>query len=317
MNRLLFYILPAFMWLSLCGARGQDRIVTVTDDTIRCRILSVTKKVIRYELLDDENAETVMPLTRVAEYRFGSAHTGTKISQATARTVETQRPMPVYARWQAGIRGGGSYLTGSTSQAEKEMEHTLGVPSAQSRRFYRQLKMGYHTGGELYYLFHPLFGAGAKYLFFASQAGGDAMSIRTENYMYTVLYPKDNVYVNYVAPALSMRQWLNKPRTLRLTEEVSAGCAFLRDETRFGAPYYPQLNNLLFNGKTFAGTVGYTFAWHPTNRLSAGVYAELFYAVFKQLEIRNETEVITQRLDKDHYENYSRIDFGLRIQFHW
>jgi len=311
--------------IPLLHAKGQDKIITVQNDTVFCRILSITPTHIQYEQKDDKQ-NTVgkfIPIEQVQEYFTRSELHNTAIGSRIS-----EQPKEPFDRWRIGIQGGGAYLLSSFSNMEKNMQY-LGISQSKIDDYRKQLRNGMYFGADVHYFITPFLGAGVKYSLFTTSAKINYIlgSGYYEYYMpgfilfsiptYYSISEKDNYFVNYVGPSVVFRHWLDKNRKFRLNEELSVGYAKYREEDRFDPDQYPSLNNILTEGNALGGSFQLSFEYYPLSWLSVGANASAFLTTFKKVNISTGDTSITQDLDVNNHINMSRMDYSLAIRFHF
>jgi hypothetical protein len=301
---------------------GQDKIITVNNDTIECRILSITSTHINYEQVNGEYiVGKFIPVPEVLEY-FKSAPKQNMLD--TSRPFETQYVRPNYLpvkRWQAEIRFGGSYLTASTSAAEYSLTN-IGITQADAKEYYKNIKTGVHFGANIYRMFDIFnesvnMGIGFKYRLSHFSAGiNAALPNYYTPYTYFQLVQTEKVYVNYLGISYTTQQWLNNSRKFKLAYNVSGGYVLYRDESRFDESSIA-INNELITGRTFGADVEIAFAYYPLDFLSLNANIDFFAAKLRYLTAHANGTVQTVELDKSNYENISHLNYSIGVQFHF
>ncbi|MDR1417238.1 MAG: hypothetical protein LBJ57_07480 [Prevotellaceae bacterium] len=301
---------------------GQDRIITIQNDTIVCKILSISSTHINYEQADGQHvAGKFIPIAQVSEYNYArrpDSHERSSDKLAYAK------------RCQVGVQFGGAYLLASTLPAEQTLQG-LGLPYNQVRSYYKDLKRGVHLSGEVYYMLNDYIGLGVRYLFFSSSAHIHAVMKLNQNPIPfydlnlierpSVMYFSDwdmteRMYVNYVAPSFTSQQWIGRRCKFRFKEEVSLGFVHYRDEARLN-DYSFVSASVLATGSTLGGSVGASLEYYPVPWLSVGAGASVFTAMFSTLTISTYAETKTIDLDKENRENVSQVDYHIGVRFHF
>ena len=149
MRKLL--ILAAFIFFSN-SIFSQDLIVTNDGDSINCKITKVKKDNIYFTFKHkDEIRSTLLPISNIKTHQF-----------AYFQTSEVPKEKVVgyenYQHFRIAINGGYSYQTAKVAES---------VPS-DFKDYIRELKSGYHFGGDLTYYFTEPLGFGVKYYLFKS-----------------------------------------------------------------------------------------------------------------------------------------------------
>jgi hypothetical protein len=302
---------------------GQDRIITVHNDTIECKILSISSTHINYEeTIGNRVVGKFVPVSEVSEYH----------RNATKRDVQKPgRPKPFKDRsvppytsssrhWQAGVRTGFSLLTASTAAAENEVAN-LGLPRNEVEDYYKKLKQGMHLVADIHYLHNDIsellnMGWGFKYRL-SSFSSDMEVIIPVQSYVYSPFAISEKMYVNYWGLSYIMQHRLGQDSKFKLEYETSFGYVHYRDEARFGGNPAFSLNNSLATGNTIGADLGFSFAWSPLNRLSVNAGVNYFVAVIKYLTVSNRDGSNTVELDKANYEHLSHLNCLIGVQFYF
>jgi len=311
--------------LTFTYAKGQDKIITLQKDTILCRIISISPTHIRYEQKSD-NQNTIgkfIPIEQVQEYFRDSLKKEPVLSVSNIN--QSEEP---FERWRIGIQGGGAYLLPSYANSKKEMQNA-GVTKSQADEYHKRLRNGMFAGADVHFFLTPFFGVGLRYSLFATSVQMD-LSIRDNSYVgvqvpiYYTVGEKDNIYVNYIGPSVVFQNWLDKNRKFRLTEELSLGYAFYRQETRydpykyvFSSSYGAYIYNALTEGGAFGGSIQASLEYYPVSWLSVGANVGLFSATFTTLNISTKNESYESKLDKSNYQNLLQLDYSIGVRFHF
>ena len=317
-----FILLLAFTY-----AKGQDRIITMQNDTVFCRIVSILQNHIRYEQKID-NGNTMgkfIPIDQVREYYLGSKRQEIPFTPSLLKSKRSKEP---FDRWRVGIQGGGAYLLASTTRSKQAMQN-MGIPKTQVNEYHKQLRNGMNVGADIHYLITPFCGVGIRYSLFTTSIQMD-LTVKEDDYytsipIYYVMGLKEKIYMNYIGPSVVFQLGLDKNRKFKLSQELSLGYATYRDEERFdpykylflartnGFPMY----NILTEGNTLGGNIKSAFEYYPLPWLSIEANIGIFSAAFRSVKISTNETSITQDLGKDDYLNMSRFDYSIGIRFHF
>jgi hypothetical protein len=192
-----------------------------------------------------------------------------------------------------------------------------GLSKDQAKDYYKHLKLGIYAGSDIHYLFNERMGVGLKYLFFSSSADADLNLNTGDGLNFVYMRENEKMYVNYIGPSFLSTLWLGEAHKFKFTQELSLGYAHYRDELRFDQRQYTLSKNMLATGNTVGGNVEVALEYYPLQWLSVGVNTGLFSAVFKKMKISDNNSNMTVDLDKDNYENASRIHGAIAVQFHF
>jgi len=317
-------IIVSIMLLAFMYAQGQDKIITVQNDTIFCKIVSISLKLIKYEQ-QDYTYETVakfIPMEQVREYSLNSQSQKSSFTISNRKQSTTpppaypnrqQKPQPYYTpvkqmensfpHWRFGLQGGGSYIFKSPTD------------------------MGLHAGADLYYLATKSFGVGFKYSLYA-------FSKQTDDYIYDnslsdptyyCVSKDERTYMNYIGPSVVFLQWLDENHTLRLNEELSVGYLYYRNEVRFDqnqyAPINPDLNkpeyNYLEEVNTLGGSFQLSLEYYPEPWFSFGVNAGIGMAPLTVMKITDKETSVPRLINTWDYFKKSHIDCSIGFRFYF
>jgi hypothetical protein len=234
-----------------------------------------------------------------------------RIISAPRKSTKSEKP------WVIGIQAGGSYLTASTTDAENNLQN-IGISKTESKKYYKNLRNGFHFSGDVHYLIWNFWGVGLKYSFFTSSAKMNFM-VQENTYLpqfYTVGL-NERLYVNYVGPSVIFQQWLGKAHKFRLTEEISVGYVHYRDEVRFDQNQLILSQNTLSTGSNYGENLELSIEYYPVPYLSIGANAGFFYSNITKMELSTKGHSQTVELDKDQPENISRLNYSLSISYHF
>jgi hypothetical protein len=99
------FIVVLAVLFSAQSVYGQDKIITKLNDTVSCRIVSISYTHIRYEQTEDgRTVGKFIPVEEVLTY-----------FQSNYSSPKSRLKSQLSNHWRAGIQFGGSYLLASTS----------------------------------------------------------------------------------------------------------------------------------------------------------------------------------------------------------
>jgi len=305
-------MISLFIFLPLQIVSGQDKIITIQNDTIHCRVLYVTPARIQYEQ-KAENGFMIgkfIPTEQVLEY-----YQNPQPAEINPYNRPNRQALKPSRRWMVGLQSGASFLI-KTSESEYNLINR-GMSQLQDEGFYKQLKRRWHLHADIYYLPYDYFGWGAKYSFLTSSAQKDVVMKSNDNYLpsYLCVGMKERQYIHYAGPSVIFRQWLGKSHQLLLTEPLSIGYVHYRDELRMDAIF--SSDNGLVEGNTWGATCGISLDYFPLPYLSIGVNAGAMYSRLSKLKMSDKHSTTTGKLDRHYYQSLSRIDCSLGIRFHF
>jgi hypothetical protein len=353
MNQLKIFI-TFLLLLVFTYAKGQDKIVTTQNDTIFCKVLSVSLEFIKYEQKINNQApvENSIPMKQVQEYSLGprtgdaslASSGNTQVIQPSStfpdlnrkkvtKTFQTPVKKPKapsfdsFSRWRFGVQGGEAYLINSLAHSRQAMKDLGVFPAAQADNYYKKLRKGISFDADVHYLISQPVGIGVKYSFFTSSVQMD-YTVRDNNSViptYLTASEKENFYLQYVGPSVLFQQWLGGNHKFRINEQLSAGYFIFRYEERFDPYQYVFVNpntganqySVLKKGNTFGGNFQLSLEYYPVRELSVALNAGVFPTTFRSLKVSDNSTSYTQNLGKSHSLDLSRVDVSIGIRYHF
>lgn len=297
--------------------KAQDKIVTSKNDTIFCKIVTMSTTRIFYEQTEGSKiAGRSIALDDVASYSR-QAETTAKQSQHAYSVATERRQIVPEKRIIFELSVGGSnmpWLLGSVGNSE--MDEAFG-----------QLKKGLAVGVSVHNLFTSSIGFGFQYSFFGSGYRGDSFQTIDPTYpIYMVGNIKTRQYVNYLGPSVLFQQFLGSNRKLKLSETLSGGLLSYRNEEQFSmdipssSSYTTSSYNVLGNGLTIGGRFGCSVEYLVLPYLSVGVDGSFLYGQLSTMNLEyrdsggNSESLSNHKMDNSL--NLSRFDYGLVLKFH-
>lgn len=297
------YLLLAFILAGLnTGLSGQDRIITLNNDTIVCKIKKVTGSYIHFDVsTQGVTTSGRVPRSGVLSYTVSSPEASVPVYEV----VKTRSSGGL----RLGLNGGMGYLTSSSKQAEEAMV-SLGLTEEKARSYYSDLKTGWYGSADAIWMINQKYGAGLRYKFFNTTA-------TTEGYFYpgdgVNLYYSifgENIYVNYAGASIFYREPIGEKENWSLYASFSLGMAFYRNESEI---FY---GNYLITGNTLGldGSLGLEYRITPV--ISAGAEFSIFAGQIRKFNLTDGEMNETVELEKDNYENLARAEVSVGIRFY-
>jgi len=303
------------LFLPLQILMGQDKIITIQQDAISCRIISTSSTHIQYE----QNMNGYMVGKFILTEQVSEYYRSPQISEPKPYDLTSMHKLKTpksERRWVIGIYPGRASMLASTTNDESEMV-AMGIPRSQAQDYNKQRRHGWSLVGDIHYLFSDFFGLGAKYSFFSTSAHKEfTIKLFTHFPQYYCLEMEERLYIHYAGPSVMFRQRLDANRKLQLTEAFSAGYVHYRDEIRIGS--VEGLINGLAKSNTWGANVGLYFDYFPVPWLSVGVNTDFMYARLTKVDFSTKETTETIKYDKkDEYEYLTRLDYTFSIRFHF
>lgn len=281
---------------------SQDKIITINNDTIDCKINKVSRSTIYFDL-------NTLGVKSSGEMRLNKV-SGYFVAKKISPEVQKKTDSGSGNRFRFGISGGAGYLLGSTQNAEDQMV-SQGFTFDQAESYYNDMKLGISANADLYLLIPPNYGAGIKYKFFFNSSSIEGFIDPQDGvHLYYTTY-REKIYVNFAGASFFYQQTIGSQRSLVLSSILSLGLTTYRDEAEYLHGFY------LLTGKNAGFDLGIGLEYFLTSRISLGADLSVFYSSIRKIKITDGTSTSTIELDKENYENLSRIDLsaGVRIYF--
>ena len=296
---LLFMVL--FYSLSVT-VNSQDKIITKINDTIDCKITKITRNTIYFDMFT-RGVKTAgsLPLNNVVNYTISATGTTEKPESFIRNSFE---------RLRLGINGGAGYLLASSEKAEEYLANQ-GLETSKAKSYYRNMKTGWNANADLTFMITPDFGAGFKYKFFYTSGSVEGFFDHQDGVHLLYTTYGERIFVNYYAPMVYYQQFLNAAETYRVTTAYSFGLTAYRNEAEYLNGY------VLLTGKNFGTDASIGLEYFITDNLSVGGELSAFYSILRKVKISDGTNTRTMDLDKENYENLSRLELSIGIRFYF
>lgn len=327
MEKLLLIFLFFVSWTV---TKAQDKIITIKQDTIECRIVSVGAERISYEQKTPDNqlVGKSIPTSQVLHY----LRTGNSDVLSGLGYIKAKRLPPAH-RWLFSLQGGMAHSFTDYSD-HKNLLRNSGIPAAETDDFFSKLENGYHVNTSLHYLLTSFFGLGVDYnLFYASSKG----EFLTQRYgelnvpLYANWGVDERLYTHFAGASVLFQQFADKNKKIRISQTLTPGIIVFRNESRdnlfqpywvnndlyYGqaTQYYDQANTLT-TGATFGAKGSLAVDYSFTPQLSAGLAGHFMWAELHKLSVKNSvSEIKDQKLEKAI--NLSHIDYGFIVRYNF
>ena len=297
-----FALLPFFLLLFL-NTKAQDKIISINQDTIHCKIVSISKDRIMYELKNKDGSVTgkFMPLSQVAEYSS---------SQQQEKNLKRDK---LCLSLNAGLSTMPWYFD--------NFESSSTLPD-----FYNKLETGFHINASAHYMIKDYLGLGVEYSFFKTSTSGNLQEENPTSVFFKVP-EKYRLYINYLGASVLFQQHLDAKRKFILSESISAGGLFFRMENQITYPnvnqsiYNDITNNSLIIGNTYSGKLGITAEYRLFKHVSVGLGCNYIWGLLKKasLEVKgsNDYYFSTDEQEFSNTMNLSRIDYSFVSRYYF
>ena len=265
-----FFLLFVAM-LAVISVDAQDKIITINNDTILCRIMSINDVAIRYEQLYGGKVMVgkIIPLSNVAEYH--------RLPAKNITSIAVKKKMP----WQLSQSVGGGLMPWL-----QESYRAAGINNE-----YTKIEHGVQIGIQAHYFVNQSMALGVQYAGFTSGINGDVLSeINPEYPIYTYAYQRERHFVNYIGVSALFQQPLSSNRKFYLTETISGGAFFYRGESQSlqnmpsSSSYSSLQQNSLIEGITVGAGVGISAGYLIRPDLSIGTGVDFLHARLKKVD---------------------------------
>jgi hypothetical protein len=279
---------------------AQDRIITVSNDTIDCKINRVSPTVIHFTQFNGE-VKTKSSIRRNDVKAWQISEPEGRQNKSTGRVYQTEK-------WRIALNGGGGYRIASTKETRQNLENQ-GIPSSEIDAYLKQLKTGVKAAGQVHYMVWENYGLGIDYLLHYSS--GSLHGTLDPGDTYTLIYGKfsDDIYTSYVGLSLYFQQWI-KPK-FKIYGQVSSGLTLFREESVI--IYSP----LLITGKAYGGNTEIGLEYFLGKNISVAMNAGFFQSTVSKIKVNNGIKTEEIKLEKEQTEGLSRLDLGAGLRFYF
>ncbi|HPA24470.1 MAG TPA: hypothetical protein PLS44_02320 [Candidatus Cloacimonas sp.] len=315
-----FALLPIFLLL-LISAAAQDKIISINNDTIHCRIISIGQDRIMYELNNNDGTVTgkFIPLSQVAEYLNShqqeiNLNTGEKEKPRSGNVPEK----PLCLGFNSGISTMPWYLDYYSSSSSSS---TI-LPD-----YYNKLKTGFHINASAHYMVNRFLGLGVEYSYYKTSTSGSFPGASYNATVFLEESEKYNQHINYLGISALFQQHLDAQRKFTINEYLSAGILFLRLEyqntypSANGYSYTDVSTNMLLTGKSFSVKSGLTVEYRVFNDISVGLGGNFVLSSIKKasMELKgyNNYSYSVENQELSSNMKLSRIDYTFVLHYYF
>lgn len=288
MKKLLLILLTT---ISCANVYSQDLIVTNEGDSINCKITKLKNDFIYFTFIHkDEIRNTLLPVSQIKhhEWDFYETNGAAGISYTPERNYPTIR---------VALNGGFSY------QIAKIHE---GVP-ADFKDYIRELKSGYHFGGDITYYFAETLGAGFKYYLFKSSNSLDNIYIDDMNGNRRYGKMSDNITVSFIGPSFSTRI-LNYDKTNSFLMNIGLGYMGYSNDMVL-------IDKYKMSGSTAGYIIDIGYDIGLSERFALGFQLSLVSGTLFKYEWDDGITTETIELEEGEYESLNRLDLSVGLRF--
>jgi hypothetical protein len=282
-------IILFFIIISVPNVFSQDLIVTLTDDSLNCKITQIDSEFIHFDIMyNEEVRSTVLMLSTIKNYKE-KYYSKSNLPAQENSTME-------YPRFLMFIRGGGSYLLDPISDdAEGDI-----------REYYENLKIGYDLGFDVNYYFNKTIGLGLKYSYFSSSGSTEGTS--SGNGGSSEWNISENIMINFVGPTFLAR-FLSAKNNNGFVLGASVGYMWYKDDAVL-------LDPVIITGSTLGLNIDASYNISISRIFFIGISASTTLGFLPSLTIDDGiSEEIYEFESFGDYKNISRADISILFGF--
>ena len=328
------FLLSAILLFGLVySANSQDKIITLNNDTIYCKITKISDYTIDFEVMSqgvkrsgrvDHNrifkyiiSEKSVPVEQIEsevnkealEKLLMDTPVNPENRERSKKPAEEKIKVKKepFERFRFAMNGGFGYLLGSSKTAEEKMI-ALGLTDDQAKSYYKEMKSGICAGADLLFLINPDWGGGVKYKFYSTSADMEGFIDPGDGYNLYYGTFHERIYVNFIGGEFLFRQFIGSRKTLKLNSACSIGLTKYRNEASFFSSAF------LLTGNNIGADLSLGLEYFISNHFSLGTELSLFYSSIRKMKLSDGITTTPVHLEKDNYENLSRLDLSIGIR---
>ncbi|MGQ1948699.1 hypothetical protein ACT3CD_16530 [Geofilum sp. OHC36d9] len=270
---------------------SQDLIVTNGGDSINCKITKVKKDNIYFTFKHkDDIRSTLLPVSNIKTHQFDYFQTS-EVPKDKVVGYEN------FQHFRIAINGGYSYQISKVAES---------VPS-DFKDYIRELKSGYHFGGDLTYYFTEPLGFGFKYYLFKSSNSLDNIYLEDNDGNRTYGRMSDDLTILFIGPTFSTRL-LNHDKKNAFLMNLSLGYMGYSNDKVI-------IDKYKMTGSTMGLSLDVGYDIGLSENLSLGFQISFLTGTLFEYDWNDGTKIETIELEKGEYESLNRIDFSVGLRF--
>jgi hypothetical protein len=291
MRNIFFSIL---LTAACLNASSQDLMITVKNDSIRCKITSIRKFNIRYTIKSNDSIlNNTIPTGNVRSYTFNHNSAISKTyyigSNSVTSVIDTIRPakkpnQPITASL-AFIGGYGHYTA------------TIPSGNTEEKAFYNDLKSGYSGGMSLVVYFPKRKGLGFDFRQFNSQATIDSVAFPTMYGGTSIRSVTEKIQFNFAGFSYNHRS-INRNNSFMFNKSLGFGYLMYKDKVNF----------IGITGQSAGLSIGTGFDVKVVPYVWLTFQANLIAGIFSKVRAGGKTYDIPM-------ENVTHVNLSLGIKF--
>lgn len=270
---------------------SQDLIVTNDGDSINCKITKVKTDNIFFTFKHkDEIRSTLLPVSNIKTHQFDYFQTSEVPKDKIVGYAN-------YQHFRIAINGGYSYQTAKVAES---------VPS-DFKDYIRELKSGYHFGGDLTYYFTEPLGFGFKYYLFKSSNSLDNIYLEDADGNRTYGKMSDDLTISFIGPTFSTRLLSHDKKNAFLMNLSLGYMGYSNDKVI--------IDKYKMTGSTMGLSFDIGYDIGLSENLSLGFQISFLTGTLFEYDWNDGTKTETIKLEKGEYESLNRIDFSVGLRF--
>lgn len=284
------FVIVAITFISV-SLQAQDLIITNEGDSLNCKITKIKTDNIYFTFKHKEEIRsTLLPISQVNYYQYNFF----QISEVPSDKVGGNE---IYPHFRAGFNGGWSYRVAKLAES---------IPS-DFEQYMKDLKSGYHYGLDLLYYFSEQLGFGFKYNVYRSKNNIDNVYVSRPDGSTQFGKMSDDISINFIGPFFSTRL-LNANKENSFLFNLGIGYMGYMDKTVLITDYTIKGNTL-----GLCWDIGYDIG--ISKSMAIGFQLSYLIGTLTKYELNDGINTETIKLEKDNYENLSRIDLSIGLRF--
>lgn len=286
-------ILILFITMLGISARSQDLIVTSKGDTLNCKITKIKSDFIYFTFMHEDQIRNTLIRTDEVLVYHKNYFTFSEIPVEKTGNLSDN-----YPKIRIGALGGWSYLTAPLGE---------NIPD-DFNNFYKDLKSGYHFGGNFTYFTSNSLGYGLLYTNFrTSNQIDDIYIVNNETGEVRTGKLREDVSIQYFGPALALRANLPDTR-ISMNLKSSIGYIAYKNEAIV-------IDEFLLKSGTAGFHTDMGLDIPIDKNLSLALYISFTVGVLTYYDYSDATQNQRLSLNKENYENISRIDLSVGLSW--
>lgn len=290
--RIIFYTAIIFLCANNIG-RTQDLVVLDKGDSLNCKITKIKGGYIYFTFkYENEIRNTLSPVSKIRIYQRNYFEEA-EVPADKIKNIESD-----HQKFRIGIFGGWSYMIAKVSND---------VPP-DFRDYIRDLKSGYHFGGDAAYFISDYIGFGVKYSMFKTKNQlNNIYTIDTITHLVRTGMLKDDIRVQFFGPSFYTR-FNSANKNTQIITDVSLG-------------YLAYKNNatVIDNFTLTSGTVGLFWElgadFTIERNLSLGLSFSFILGSLDHYDYDDGKTTKTIKFNEDNLESISRVDLSVGLKW--